>query len=354
MSPNTRLLDLIGIELPIIQAPMAGSSGIEMAVAVSETGGLGSLPCALLDANQLRAALAEVTARTSKPVNINFFTHSPPGVDNSQDDNWLDRLSPYYKELDVEPPKVLSSDAAHTFDDAACRVLEARPPAIVSFHFGLPSEALTQRLKAAGIKIMSSATTVQEAEWLVGRGCDAVIAQGYEAGGHRGMFLTEDTNTQMGTMSLVPQIVDAVGVPVIAAGGIADGRGVAAAFALGASAAQVGTAYLFTDEAMISDIYRDALLSVKSVPTTFTNVFSGRPARCVENRVLQDIGPLTDVAPAFPKGFSAITPLRIAAEQQGRPDFSAHYCGQSAALGVSSTAGQLTLDLAASVKVRPI
>lgn len=199
---------------------------------------------------------------------------------------------------------------------------------------------------------MSSATTVQEARWLVEHGCDAVIAQGYEAGGHRGMFLTEDTNTQMGTMSLVPQIVDAVGVPVIAAGGIADGRGVAAAFALGASAAQVGTAYLFTEEATISDIYRSALQSVKSVPTTFTNIFSGRPARCVVNRVLQDIGPLTDIVPAFPTGFSAITPLRIAAEQQDSPGFSAHYCGQSAALGSSSTARQLTLDLAAAVKDR--
>jgi nitronate monooxygenase len=347
MWPDSRLQELFGIGLPIIQAPMAGSSGLEMAVAVSEAGGLGSLACATLGAAGLREILLAARQKSRRPFNANFFAHDGADVDDQADSAWLRRLSRYFRELGAEPPKSLSSGSIQPFDDARCEVIEEIAPEVASFHFGLPDKNLVRRIKAAGVRIMSSATTVDEARWLVDHGCDAVIAQGYEAGGHRGMFLTDDIHTQMGTLSLVPQIADAVDVPVIAAGGIADGRGIAAAFALGASGVQIGTAYLFTEEAAVSDAYRDALRAAQSLHTSLTNVFSGRPTRCLVNRMTREIGPLADDAPAFPKGFSAMAPLRAKAEQQGSRDFSAHYCGQSASLGYSTSASQLTLDLAA-------
>lgn len=347
MWPESRLQDLFGIDLPIIQAPMAGSSSLEMAVAVSEAGGLGSLACATLDPASLREILTAARRKSRRPINANFFAHDEAKADDQADSAWLRRLSRYFGELGAQPPKSLTSGSIRSFDDARCEVVEEFAPEIVSFHFGLPDQKLVRRLKAVGVKILSSATTVEEARWLADHGCDAVIAQGYEAGGHRGMFLTDDVQTQMGTLSLVPQIADAVDVPVIAAGGIADGRGIAGAFALGASGVQIGTAYLFTEEAAIGDLYRDALRSAQPRHTTLTNVFSGRPTRCLVNRMTREIGPLADDAPAFPKGFSAMAPLRAKAEQQGSRDFSAQYCGQSAGLGHATSASQLTLDLAA-------
>ncbi len=267
MWAENRLMKNFGIDLPLIQAPMAGSNGLDMAAAVSNAGGLGSLPCAILDAPNLKKALMSIAAKTTKPININFFAHTPAKPDLQSDRKWLTRLSSYYNELNINPPDRLSPGSIHHFDPALCDVIEEFPPAVVSFHFGLPDQTLIKRINAVGVKIMSSATTPDEARWLVEHGCDVVIAQGYEAGGHRGMFLSQDVSTQMGTLSLVPQIVDAVDVPVIAAGGIADGRGVAAAFALGASGVQIGTAYLFTNEATISDTYRETLLAGKVLPT---------------------------------------------------------------------------------------
>lgn len=352
MWPDKRLLDLFGIELPIIQAPMAGSGGLEMAVAVSEAGGLGSLAAAAMEPAALRGHLLAARAKSDKPLNINFFIHARPDPTDAADRAWLSRLSPYFQELGASPADVLSSGSIQPFDDARCAVVEEIRPEVVSFHFGLPSADLVDRIKTAGSKIISTATTVEEACWLVERGCDAVIAQGYEAGGHRGMFLTGDIHTQMGTLALVPQIADAVDVPVVAAGGIADGRGIAAAFALGASATQIGTVYLFTEEATTTELYRDALRSPESMHTSLTNVFSGRPARCLVNRVMRETGPMADDVPDFPKGFSAMAPLRAKAEQQGAGDFSAHYCGQSAALGYPATAARLTLDLAADAARR--
>lgn len=345
MWPDDSLAKLFQINLPLIQAPMAGSSGLDMAVAVSEAGGLGSLPCALFDAPGLKTALQSLSERTSRPVNLNFFTHRPAKPDQQADRKWLRQLSGYYKELGVAQPDQLSAGPVHYFDGNHCDVIEECSPAVVSFHFGLPDEKLILRLKAADVKIISSATTTDEARWLADHGCDAVIAQGYEAGGHRGMFLTEAVSTQMGTLSLVPQIVDAVDVPVIAAGGIADGRGIAAAFALGASGVQIGTAYLFTNEATISASYRAALLAANDLSTGLTNVFSGRPARCVMNRAIEELGPFADDAPSFPNGFVAMSPLRAKAEENGNSDFSAHYCGQSAALGRSMSACDLTSKL---------
>ncbi len=347
MWPTSQFQHSLNIELPIIQAPMAGSSGLAMAVAVAEAGGLGSLACAAMAPPALRDTLAGAKERTRKPLNVNFFAHVPGSPDDKVDQGWLRRLSPYFETLGLTPPEKLGVGSIIPFGDEHCAVIEASPPAVISFHFGLPSVDLVRRIQAVGAKVMSSATTVAEARWLACQGCDYIIAQGYEAGGHRGMFLSTDVATQVGTLALVPQITDAVDVPVIAAGGIGDGRGIAAAFALGASGVQIGTAYLFTEEASISEGYRAALRLAPSLPTALTNVFSGRPARCLENRLMREQGPLADNASEFPRGFAAAAPLRAAAELHGSRDFSADYCGQAVALGQATSAAQLTKDLAA-------
>ena len=327
---------------------MAGASSLDMAVAVSAAGGLGSLACATLDADQLRNLLAAARSRTDKPLNVNFFAHATPKDDAAHDAAWLFRLSAYYKELGLAVPKALTAGSVQPFDAARCAVVEAFAPSVVSFHFGLPEPKLVQRIKAAGCKIISSATTVNEARWLAAHGCDAIIAQGYEAGGHRGMFLTESLGSQMGTMSLVPQIADAVDIPIIAAGGIGDARGIVASFALGASAVQIGTAYLFTDEADISPVYRQSLEDAANAETLVCNVISGRPTRVLANRMVSELGPMSQYAPAFPKGFSATGALRSAAESAENRDFSAYYCGQAAALGRRTTAFSLTRELASN------
>ena len=279
MWPDCRLLELLGTELPIIQAPMAGANGSALAAAVSETGGLGSLPCAMLDAAKARAEIGVIRQRTAKPLNVNFFCHQAPQPDAARDAAWRERLAGYYRELDLDPTAEAPAVNRAPFDESMCALVEDLRPAVVSFHFGLPEPALLSRVKAAGCKVLSSATTVAEACWLEDHGCDAVIAQGFEAGGHRGMFLTDKVASQVGTMALVPQVVDAVNVPVIAAGGIGDGRGIAAAFALGAAGVQLGTAYLFTPESLINDLHRAALHSAGDDKTALTNLFSGRPAR---------------------------------------------------------------------------
>ncbi len=279
MWPNRTLLDIIGIELPIIQAPMAGANGSARAIAVSEAGGLGSLPCGMLDAAKARADIAAIRQRTTKPLNVNFFCHTPPKPDPGRDAAWKERLAAYYTELDLDASASAPAVNRAPFDEAMCEIVEEHKPKVVSFHFGLPEQALLSRVKASGCLVLSSATTVEEARWLEDHGCDAIIAQGYEAGAHRGMFLTDDIATQPGTFALVPQVVDAVQVPVIAAGGIADGRGIVAAFALGAVGALIGTAYLFKPESLITDLHRAALRAARDDQTALTNVFSGRPAR---------------------------------------------------------------------------
>ena len=216
----------------------------------------------------------------------------------------------------------------------------------MSFHFGLPARPFIDRVKAAGCSIIASATTVEEARWLEDRGCDAVIAQGYEAGGHRGMFLADDIMTQVGTMALVPQIVDALNIPVIAAGGIADGRGLAAAFALGAAGAQIGTAYLFTLESLISDLHRRALCAAGDDSTAVTNLFSGKPARGLMNRIMHEKGPMSDLVPAYPTAGNALAPLKVAAEARGTDDFTSLWSGQAGGLGYESGSGDLTRRIA--------
>ena len=342
--PDRRLLDLLGIEIPVLQAPMAGSSTVEMAIAVARAGGLGALPCALISPDVARDQVARFREAVKAPVNLNFFCHTPPEPDQAAQARWRARLAPYYAELGLDPDTDAPAANRAPFDEAFCRVVEDLRPEVVSFHFGLPPADLLARAKAAGAKVLSSATTVAEARWLAERGCDAIIAMGFEAGGHRGSFLTQDMSAQPGTFALVPQVVDAVDVPVIAAGGIADGRGVAAAFALGASGVQVGTAYLRTPEAAIPDFHRQALAQARDDGTAVTNLFTGRPARGLYNRLMREVGPLSPDAPPFPTAAGALGPLRTA---HPGPDFTNLWAGQAAALAVETDAETLTRRLAA-------
>lgn len=338
---RSRLLDLLGIELPIIQAPMAGSTTPEMVIAVSEAGGLGSLASAQYNEAGLRAALDKVRAGTRRPINLNFFSHTNPADDLARQSAWLKRLSGYYVEAGLDPDMPKTPSGRVPFDEASVRMVEEYRPEVVSFHFGLPSVELFERVKRTGAKVIASATTVAEARWLAERGVDAVIAMGAEAGGHRGNFLTDRMSEQIGTFALIPQVADAVPVPVIAAGGISDRRGVTAAFELGASAVQVGTAYLFTPEAGISTIYRKAL-SMGERATAITNLFTGRPARGIVNRVMTEVGPLSELAPPFPTAGTALGPLRNAAEAAGRDDFTLLWAGQSFPLARPMSAAKLT------------
>jgi nitronate monooxygenase len=345
MWPDSRVQNLLEIELPILLAPMAGAALSELAIAVAEAGGLGSLPCAMLKPDQVRAELNKIRRRTSRPINLNFFCHRRPEADSKREAAWKERLAPYYLELGLDPHMPIPASTRMPFDDAMCDLVVELKPEVVSFHFGLPEKELLARVRDTGAKILGCATTVDEARWLEQRGCDAILAQGSEAGGHRGMFLTEDISTQVGTMPLVPQVVDAVKVPVIATGGIADARGIVAAFALGASAVQLGTAYLFCPEATIGPVHRQALRNVTDDRTVLTNVFSGRPARGIVNRIIREVGPMSDLAPAFPLASGAIAPLRSKSEAAGSEDFAQMWSGQSAHLGRELPAGELTKRL---------
>ncbi|WP_082407704.1 nitronate monooxygenase family protein [Mesorhizobium sp. 1M-11] len=352
MWPDRRIVDLFGIDLPIIQAPMAGPVFADMVVAVAEAGGLGSLPCATMGAEQVRSELGTIRGRTNRPINVNFFCHAVPSVDAEREANWRRQLRPYYVEFGLDPDGPVPVSNRTPFDEQLCTLVEEFRPEVVSFHFGLPDRHLLDRVRATGAKILSSATTVDEARWLEDRGCDAIIAQGFEAGGHRGNFLTEDIATQVGTFALVPQVVDAVKVPVIAAGGIADARGIVAAFALGASAVQIGTAYLFTPQARISKPHHEALRSPMAERTVLTNVFTGRPARGMINRVMREVGPMSEKAPAFPLAGGALAPLRAASEKAGSGDFMSLWSGQAASLCREVSAGELTRKLASEALAR--
>lgn len=342
----TPLTALLSIDLPIIQAPMAGAQGSALAVAVSNAGGLGSQPCAMLGLDTLRKELALIQAQTSKPFNVNFFCHVPPTPDPAREALWRRTLLPYYRELGLDPSTVPAGPGRAPFGHEAADLLSEIEPAVVSFHFGLPSPDLIARVRTWGAKILSSATTVEEARWLESRGVDAIIAQGAEAGGHRGMFLSDDLTTQMGTFALLPQIVGAVRLPVIAAGGIANARGVAAALALGAAGVQVGTAYLLCPEATTSHVHRAALRSESARHTALTNLFTGRPARGIVNRLMRELGPMSAAPPGFPLATAALAPLRAAAEDRGSGDFSPLWSGQNASGCKEVPAAQLTRELA--------
>jgi nitronate monooxygenase len=354
MWSDRRILDLFGIELPIIQAPMAGPCYADIAIAVSEAGGLGSLPTATLSAAEVRTELQIIRQQTARPFNVNFFCHQEPKVDGAREAQWRKRLEPYFRELALDPDLVEAPDDRAPFNDELCRLVEEFKPSVVSFHFGLPAPDLLARVRATGAKIISSATTAAEARWLEQQGCDAIIAQGAEAGGHRGIFLSDDVlrdaGNQPGTFALVPQVVDAVKVPVIAAGGISDARGIVAALALGASAAQIGSAYLFCPEARISAAHRAALLAARDDGTALTNIFTGRPARGLLNRVMRELGPITRDAPAFPLAGSALGPLK----KKAAGDFGSLWSGQAASLAKHRNLGaaELTRSLAAEAAKR--
>ncbi|PUE18980.1 2-nitropropane dioxygenase [Limnohabitans sp. MMS-10A-160] len=335
-------LDLLGLSAPIIQAPMAGVQNHRLAAAVCRAGGLGSLPAAMLSASDLQAQLQALSQATDKPYNVNFFCHAQPTPDAAQESAWREQLQPFYRELGLDAANIASGPGRVPFNHASADVLEAFRPAVVSFHFGLPSPELVARVKSWGTIVLSSATTVDEALWLQAHGADAVIAQGLEAGGHRGMFLSSDVSTQMGSFALLPQIVRAVRVPVIAAGGIADAAGVQAAKALGAAGVQIGTAYLCSDEANTSALHRTALLSPAARHTALTNVFTGRPARGIVNRVMRELGAMSPLAPNFPLATASMAPLRAAAEAQGRSDFTPLWAGQNTAHMQTGPAADIT------------
>lgn len=338
---------LLKTRLPLIQAPMAGVQGSALAIAVSNAGGLGSLPCAMLSPDALRKELTAITTQTDKPYNVNFFCHTPPVADASREAAWRDSLASYYAEFDIDAAKISAGAGRAPFDVALAEVLSEFKPPVVSFHFGLPSPELLALVRGWGGIVMSSATTVAEAVWLDEHGADLIIAQGLEAGGHRGMFLTDDLSTQMGTFALLPQIVRAVRCPVVAAGGIADAQGVAAALRLGACAAQVGTAYMLCPEATTSAVHRAALQSKDAQHTALTNLFTGRPARGIMNRFMREQGPLSVRAPAFPLAGSATAPLRAKAEALGRGDFSPLWAGQNTSGCKAVPAAELTRALCA-------
>ena len=347
MGASGSITALFGTRLPIVQAPMAGVQGAELALAVSAAGGLGSVPCALLSAAAMRNELERIRQAAPGAVfNVNFFCHTPPVPDEARETAWRASLLPYYQELVIDPRKAAFAGGREPFSGAAAELLSEFKPAVVSFHFGLPPSELLAQVRSWGAKIISSATTVQEGLWLQAQGVDAVIAQGLEAGGHRGMFLSADLNTQLGTMALLPQLTRKLQVPVIAAGGIADARGVSAAMALGAAGVQVGTAYLLCPQATTSAVHRAALGSSASGHTAVTNLFTGRPARGIVNRLMREQGPMSAVAPAFPLAGAAVAPLRAAAEALGQGDFSPLWSGQNASGCREVDAAVLTRELA--------
>ncbi len=341
-----RLQQLLGIELPIIQAPMAGVQKSALTIAVSNAGGLGSLPCALLSAEEISRELHTIRDQSARPFSVNFFCHEPPMPDESKASAWLSQFSAYYAELGIPQPATPSAPTRMPINKEMAELICEFEPSVVSFHFGLPSQEIMDIVHRCGAKIISSATTVEEALWLESHGADAIIAQGVEAGGHRGMFLSEDISTQVGTFALVPQVVQAVKVPVIAAGGIADARGVKAAMTLGASGVQVGTAYLLCPEAATSAVHRAALKGEWSEVTALTNIYSGRPARAMFNRMMKELGPINPLAPTFPLASIASAPLRAKAESIGSDAFSPLWAGQNTSGCKEVSAATLTRELA--------
>lgn len=343
---NKDFKQLLGTELPIIQAPMAGVQGSALAIAVSEAGGLGSLPCAMLSPEQLIAEINRIKAATAKPVNFNFFCHEMPAFDEKKQAAWQVRLKPYFDELDIDSDSLPAGASRTPFNPTTADLLEAYKPEIISFHFGLPNKELMARIKGWGTKIISTATTLKEALWLEAKGVDAIIAQGLEAGGHRGMFLSADITTQVGLAALVPQIVSQVKVPVIAAGGLADAKGVQAALLLGATAVQVGTAYLLCNEANTSQLHRAALKSTQAEHTALTTIFTGKPARGIVNRAIKELGYISKEAPAFPYASIEMGKLRAAAEKNNSAEFSSLWSGQNPSGCKEVSASELTKQLA--------
>ena len=339
----------LGTQFPIIQAPMAGVQDSALAIAVSNAGGLGSLPCAMLTPEKLRAELTLIKSQTGNPFNVNFFCHRQPQANIEREQKWLNILEPYFEEFALSSAELTKGAGREPFNEETAEILAEFKPSIVSFHFGLPSSSLLSRVREWDTTILASATTIEEAEWLEAHGADAVIAQGIEAGGHRGMFLSDDLTTQVETFLLLKQILDRVNLPVIAAGGISTAKDVADAISMGASAVQLGTAYLLCPETKTSQIHRAALKSEAAKETVLTNIFSGRPARGIVNRLIREIGPVNADTPEFPLAAAAVTSLRKKAEAMGSGDFSPLWCGQNAGGCREIPAAELTKLLAAEL-----
>lgn len=341
------LQELLGIKIPIIQAPMAGVQDKELAIAVSQTGALGSVPCAMLNSEQLHDELSAITASCNKPINYNFFCYEEPVTTTTQQQDWTNTLLPYLREFDIDPSKWTTSSSRKPFDNNKLQILKQFKPKIISFHFGLPDDAMVREIKSWGTtRILSSATTVQEALWLEKHGADIIIAQGSEAGGHQASFITPNTVEQIGIFSLLPQIVNAVSVPVIAAGGIADHIGIQAAKALGAAGTQHGTTYLLCHECQTTPLHRKALKSTNTAHTVLTNIFSGRLARGIVNRAIRELGNIHKDALPFPHTSILMNALKQAAESQNTSDFSPLWCGQNSSGCQEISAEELTLQLA--------
>lgn len=340
------LINLLNINIPIIQAPMTGVQDSQLAIAVSNTGALGSIPCATLTPKALYDELVHINNETKKPINLNFFCHKLIQFDESQQATWLKELSPFLNEYQIDPNTIDYQAHRHPFSQHHIDLLAEFKPQIISFHFGLPDDHLIEQLKSWGTTILSSATTLEEALYLQTHQVDIIIAQGIEAGGHRAMFLTDDISTQLGTIALLPQIVKAVNIPVIAAGGIANANSVKAAMALGASGVQVGTSYLLCPEAKTSLLYRQALLSDEIKHTAITNIFTGKPARGLINRAIKEIGPINLSAPSFPYAIPVMAALRIASEANEKNDFSPLWAGQNTSGCNLIPAAELTKQLA--------
>lgn len=345
------LTSMFGIQWPVLQAPMAGAQDHRLAVAVANAGGLGAIAGAMLTPEALDRELKAFRLASSAPLNVNFFCHTPPTADPEAQTLWRDTLAPFCLELGLDPTSKPPAADRLPFNADAADVLARHRPEVVSFHFGLPSPDLLARVREWGARVLGSATTLDEGLWLQARGADAVIAQGLEAGGHRGHFLSDDLTRQSGTFALVPQLVAALKVPVVAAGGIATPSSVAAAKALGASAVQVGTAYLLCPEATTSAVHRKALQSPAAMHTALTRLFSGRPARGIVNRLMRELGPMNSNAPAFPTATAGLVALRAAAEAAGSGDFSPLWAGQAAPLCHPQTASELTQRLASGWNV---
>ena len=339
------LAEVWGVRYPLIQAPMAGVQNSDLAIAVSQAGALGSLPAAMLDAQSLRQALQTLQS-SGQAYNVNFFCHAPPAYSREAEAQWRAVLQPYYQEFGIDPQAIAVTSGRRPFDDEMAEVLEEFSPTMVSFHFGLPSQNLLARVKAKGAFVASSATTLNEAHWLVAHGVDGVIAQGLEAGGHRGHFLDRDVSKQSHTVDLVKSLVPEIRVPIIAAGGIADRHAVHEVMSIGASAVQVGTSFLLCNEAKTSTLHRARLRDVDA-PTALTNLFTGGLARGMYNRVMQELSPQNEAAPPFPLATQAIAPLRAKAEEIQCDDFTPLWSGTRRTGCKDGPASDVVAELAA-------
>lgn len=348
-------LSRLGIKIPVVQAPMAGTATPELAAAVSSAGALGSLGLASSTVDEARQAIRHTRELTSAPFNANFFCHRPARPDPTRETVWLRYLAPLFAEFDAEPPKALAAPYPSFLENTAMQdmVLEERP-AIVSFHFGVPPADVITRYKEAGIVLMATATKLSEAQAIEEAGLDFVVAQGWEAGGHRGVFIPDDHDRELTTMSLLTLLGQRCKLPIIAAGGIMDGAGIRAVRRLGACAAQMGTAFVACPESAASDAYRQALISRDALHTQFTATVSGRPARIIKGRIHKEIDtPGRPILPDFPICYSAAKALQRVAAEKGNHDFASHWAGQGAPLSRSMPAAELVRVLMEEMLAQP-